>query len=82
VAADDWLSPEALALDAFIAPPASVAALAGDPRLTAALEAASASLAPGGKASNAQDRYAASVIETHLSARRRLTQMSNALLKP
>jgi len=82
VAADDWLSPEAKAQDAFIAPPARVAALVGDPRIVAALDAASASLAPGGKAANAEDRYAASVIETHLAARRRLIQMSNALLKP
>jgi hypothetical protein len=82
VAAGDWISPEARARDAFIAPPASVESLLADPRLISVLEAASASLAPGGKAANAEDRYAASVIETHLAARRRLTQMTNALLKP
>ena len=65
----------------FIQPAPSTMAWLSDPRLTATLQAASDSLAPGGVAEDAADRYAASVLETHLVARRRLTKLTNSLLK-
>ncbi len=65
----------------FTAPPQRTIAWLGDHRLTATLSAASESLAPGGKTGDPADRYAASVIETHLVARRQLTKLTNALLK-
>lgn len=66
---------------AFAAPPPSVSALLGNPGIAPVLRAASEALAPGGIAEDAGNRYAASVIETHLVARERLDRQTNALLK-
>ena len=65
----------------FVAPPRRAASWLSDPRLVATLEAASVALAPDGKAQDPTDRYAASVIETHLVAQRLLTRQTNAMLK-
>lgn len=65
----------------FITPPQQTMARLSDPRLAATLQAASTSLAPDGVSEDPTDRYAASVIETHLVARRRLSKLTNSLLK-
>lgn len=65
----------------FIQPAPRTMAWLSDPRLSATLKAASDALAPGGVAEDVTDRYAASVLETHLVARRRLTKLTNSLLK-
>ena len=65
----------------FSAPSPRTMAWLGDPRLVATLQAASESLAPEGVTEDPTDRYAASVIETHLVARRRLSKLTNSLLK-
>ena len=75
------LDPASAAVAAFIMPSQRTMAWLGDARLTATLQAASETLAPGGVAEDATDRYAASVIETHLVARARLSKLTNALLK-
>lgn len=63
------------AIAAFLALPEDTDAWLADPRLEATLAAASADLAPGGRATNEADGYAASVIATHLEARRRLARL-------
>ncbi len=65
----------------FIAPASRTTAWLTSPRLTATLEAASQALAPNGSTEDPIDRYAASVVETHLVARRKLTTLMNSLLK-
>lgn len=75
------VDPAAQRLADFVDPPRHVASWLSDPRLVATLQAASAALAPEGRAEDAADRYAASVIETHLVAQRHLTKMTNAMLK-
>lgn len=65
----------------FAAVPPRTASWLSDPRLVATLQEASEALAPGGIAEDPADRYAASVIETHLVARRRLMKLANAMLK-
>lgn len=65
----------------FVAPPHRTMARLNDPRLFATLQAASDTLAPSGISEDPTDRYAASVIETHLVARRRLSKLTNSLLK-
>ncbi len=65
----------------FASPPPRTMALLSDPRLASILTAASESLAPNGVTQDPTDRYAASVIETHLVARRQLTKLTNSLLK-
>jgi len=65
----------------FTAPPPRTMAWLADSRLTSTLTAASESLAPDGITEDPTDRYAASVIETHLVARRRLMKFTNSLLK-
>lgn len=68
-------------LTEFSSPSPRTASWLSDPRFVVTLQAASEALAPGGRAEDAADRYAASVIETHLVARRRLSTLMNALLK-
>lgn len=65
----------------FIQPTPSTMAWLSNPRLAATLQAASDALAPGGASEDPTDRYAASVLETHLVARKRLTKLTNSLLK-
>jgi len=65
----------------FVAPSSRTTAWLTSPRLTATLEAASQALAPNGATEDPVDRYAASVVETHLVARRRLSNLMNSLLK-
>jgi len=65
----------------FTAPPPRTTAWLSDPRLISTLTAASESLAPNGISEDPTDRYAASVLETHLVARRRLMKFTNSLLK-
>ena len=65
----------------FIAPPRETAEWLGNPAMTATLAAVSADLAPGGVAASKRDQYAASVVETHLAARRQLARHLNALLR-
>jgi len=65
----------------FVAPSSRTTAWLTNPRLTATLEAASQALAPNGSTEDPIDRYAASVVETHLVARRKLTTLMNSLLK-
>ena len=66
---------------AFAAPSSRTTAWLSSPRLTVTLETASKALAPNGATEDPIDRYAASVIETHLVARRRLSSLMNSLLK-
>ena len=73
--------PSAALVEDFIAPSSRTTAWLTNPKLTATLEAASESLAPGGATEDPIDRYAASVVETHLVARRRLSNLMNSLLK-
>ena len=73
--------PSAALIEDFIAPSSRTTAWLTNPKLTATLEAASESLAPGGATEDPIDRYAASVVETHLVARRRLSNLMNSLLK-
>lgn len=65
----------------FIAPPRETAEWLGNPSMPAALVAVSGELAPGGVAASKRDQYVASVVETHLSARRQLARHLNALLR-
>lgn len=65
----------------FIAPPRETAEWLGNPAMPAALAAVSTDLAPGGVASSKRDQYVASVVETHLAARKRLARHLNALLR-
>lgn len=65
----------------FASPPPRTMALLSDPRLSSILTAASETLAPNGVTQDPTDRYAASVIETHLVARRQLIKHTNSLLK-
>ncbi len=65
----------------FITPSPKTMALLSDSRLTSILSAASESLAPSGVTQDPTDRYAASVLETHLVARRKLMKFTNSLLK-
>jgi len=73
------LDPSSALVANFAAPSPRTSSWLGNPRLTATLEAASQALAPDGKTEDPVDRYAASVIETHLVARRRLSKLMNAL---
>ncbi len=75
------VDPSSALISDFILPAPRTMAWLSDPRLTATLQAASASLAPDGVTEDPTDRYAASVLETHLSARRRLSKLTNSLLK-
>jgi len=77
----DRADPGAALVAEFIAPPQRTAAWLSDARLASTLQAASDSLAPGGVSEDPTDRYAASVLETHLVARRRLSKLTNSLLK-
>lgn len=65
----------------FIAPPDHVRAWLGDPMIGPVLAQVSRELAPEGSAEDAQARYAASVIETHLAARKHLASRLNALIR-
>ena len=68
------------AVAAFLRPSEEEAAWLADTRFDATLAAASADLAPDGQAMDTADRYAASIIATHLEARRRLARlMSEAI---
>lgn len=75
------VDPTAALVSEFVAPSPRTMAWLANPRMTATLEAASNALAPNGASEDATDRYAASVIETHLVARRRLSKLTNSLLK-
>jgi len=65
----------------FIAPPRETSEWLGNPAMPAALAAVSVELAPGGVASSKRNQYVASVVETHLAARKRLARHLNALLR-
>ncbi len=65
----------------FIAPPRETAEWLGNPAMPAALAAVSVDLAPDGMASSKRNQYVASVVETHLAARKRLARHLNALLR-
>lgn len=65
----------------FIQPPEHVRAWLSDPMIGPVLAEISRDLAPSGVASDAQARYTASVIETHLSARKQLASRLNALIR-
>ncbi len=75
------LDPASALLADFAAPSSRTTAWLNNPRMTSTLEAASQALAPNGAAEDPIDRYAASVIETHLVARRSLSKLMNSLLK-
>lgn len=68
-------------LSEFIAPPSETAEWLGSPSIGSALSAVSGELAPGGVAASKRDQYVASVVETHLAARRQLAKHLNALLR-
>lgn len=76
-----FADPASALVEDFIAPPIRTTAWLTNPKLAATLEAASQSLAPGGATEDPINRYAASVVETHLVARRRLSNLMNSLLK-
>lgn len=65
----------------FIAPPDHVRAWLGDPMIGPVLAQISRELAPEGVSEDPQARYAASVIETHLAARKQLASRLNALIR-
>jgi hypothetical protein len=65
----------------FTAPPRETSRWLADPAISATLTAVSNDLAPDGVADNGRDRYVASVVETHLAARRQLARHLNALLR-
>ena len=69
------------AISDFIEPSRETAKWLGNPALTGALAAVSQELAPDGVAESNRDQYVASVVETHLSARRQLARHLNALLR-
>jgi len=75
------LDPASALLADFAAPSSRTTAWLNNPRMTSTLEVASQALAPNGAAEDPIDRYAASVIETHLVARRSLSKLMNSLLK-
>ncbi len=68
-------------LSDFIAPPAETAEWLGSPAIGSVLAAVSRDLAPDGVAMSKRNQYAASVVETHMVARRQLTRHLNALLR-
>ncbi len=69
------------AISDFIAPSRETAQWLGSPAISGALAAVSKELAPDGVAGSSRDQYVASVVETHLSARRQLAHHLNALLR-
>ncbi len=69
------------AISDFIAPSRESAHWLGNPAITGALSAVSDDLAPDGVAQSSRNQYVASVVETHLSARRQLARHLNALLR-
>lgn len=72
---------EAASVSDFIAPTGETAEWLGNPAMTSVLAAVSEELAPNGSAATERDQYAASVVETHLVARRQLAKHLNALLR-
>jgi len=68
-------------LSEFIAPPSETAEWLGSPAIGSALAAVSGELAPGGEASSKRNQYVASVVETHLAARKQLAKHLNSLLR-
>lgn len=68
-------------LSEFSAPPRETRELLANPAVTAALVAVSSELAPAGVAESPRDRYVASVVETHLAAKRQLAKHLNAMLR-
>jgi len=68
-------------LSEFIAPPSETTDWLGSPVMGAALTAVSGELAPGGVATTKRDQYVASVVETHLAARKQLAKHLNSLLR-
>lgn len=77
----DRSTSEPTLLSDFIAPPSETADWLGNPVMGAALSAVSGELAPGGVASSKRDQYVASVVETHLAARKQLAKHLNSLLR-
>ncbi len=68
-------------LSEFIAPPTETAEWLGSPSIGSVLTAVSGDLAPGGMATSKRNQYVASVVETHLVARRQLAKHLNSLLR-
>lgn len=68
-------------LEEFSLPPERVRSALSDPTLPTALAEVAEQLAPGGRANDAQSQYTASVIATHLAARRQLSTKLNALIR-
>lgn len=77
----DRSTSEPTLLSEFIAPPSETADWLGNPVMGAALSAVSSELAPDGVASSKRDQYVASVVETHLAARKQLAKHLNSLLR-
>jgi hypothetical protein len=72
---------DAKAIAEFVAPSRETAHWLGNPAIAGVLSSVSQELAPDGVAQSSRDQYVASVVETHLSARRQLARHLNALLR-
>ncbi len=68
-------------ISAFTEPSNETREWLGSPLLTSALKAVSKDIAPDGSAKSSRDQYVASVVETHLAARKQLATHLNALLR-
>ncbi len=66
---------------AFTAPSHETKSWLVNPMLSSALKSVSQDVAPDGVAASPRDQYVASVIETHLAARKQLATHLNALLR-
>lgn len=77
----DRRAAEPTLLSEFIAPPSETAEWLGSPAIGSALAAVSGELAPGGAATSKRNQYVASVVETHLAARKQLAKHLNSLLR-
>jgi|GEM_PF-2844681 len=77
----DRRASEPTLISEFIAPPSETSEWLRSPSIGSILAAVSSDLAPNGVANSQQDQYVASVVETHLVARRQLAKHLNSLLR-
>lgn len=77
----DKASGGAAPVSEFIAPSSRTTEWLASPGIGAVLVAVSDDLAPDGVATSKRNQYVASVVETHLAARRQLAKHLNSLLR-
>jgi len=77
----DRRASEPTLMSEFIAPPSETSEFLGNPAIGSVLAAVSGELAPDGTATSKRNQYVASVVETHLVARKQLAKHLNSLLR-